>query len=308
MARTVKSGINTSVQGGSVKGASKGSLIIPTGTTAERSATTTAGQSCRLKYEYGTNKLKLDVVRSGVRETLAVSDSALDGNPIFISLGGDSTRVPTTQGVSVYGWECVHKGVGHYNPWENWRIGGFPENQSSLAVGIHSTGNSLAYKADQVWRHKDGLAPGYKMHWLLPTTQINGQIGQWSTSNAASGLTNVENLDSYWDWSWQTTTSEEIDTLKGFTFNTGNSNYSSTKWTDPSPGNTKFSIRYHSNNSIDIFDESNSAIIATKDAAGDGNPIYISWVAGGATVNQSQMQDDFFGGGDVGIALTTATV
>ena len=270
--------------------------------------TTTAGQSCRLKYEYGTNKLKLDVVRSGVRETLAVSDSALDGNPIFISLGGESTRVPTTQGVSVYGWEIAHEPLNYYNPWKNWRIGGFPENQSSLAVGIHSTGNPLAYKADQVWRHKDGLAPGYKMHWLLPTTQINGQIGQWSTSNADSGLTNVENLDTYWDWSWQTNTSEEIDALKGFTFNTGNSNYSSTKWTDPSPGNTKFSIRYHSNNSIDIFDESNSAIIATKDAAGDGNPIYISWVAGGATANQSQMQDDFFGGGDVGIALTTTTV
>ena len=270
--------------------------------------TTTAGQSCRLKYEYGTNKLKLDVVRSGVRETLAVSDSALDGNPIFISLGGESTRVPTTQGVSVYGWEIAHEPLNYYNPWKNWRIGGFPENQSSLAVGIHSTGNPLAYKADQVWRHKDGLAPGYKMHWLLPTTQINGQIGQWSTSNADSGLTNVENLDTYWDWSWQTNTSEEIDALKGFTFNTGNSNYSSTKWTDPSPGNTKFSIRYHSNNSIDIFDESNSAIIATKDTAGDGNPIYISWVAGGATANQSQMQDDFFGGGDVGIALTTTTV
>ena len=269
--------------------------------------TTTAGQSCRLKYDAGDNKLKLDVVRSGVRETLAVSDSALDGNPIFITLGGESTRIPTTQGVSVYGWETVHQGVGHYNPWGNWRIGGFPEN-TNLSVGIASTGNVLAYKADQVWRHKDGLAPGYKMHWLLPTTQINGQIGQWSSSNAASGLTNVENLDTYWDWSWQTNTSEEIDALKGFTFNTGNSNYSSTKWTDPSPGNTKFSIRYHSNNSIDIFDESNSAIIATKDAAGDGNPIYVSWVAGGATSNQAQMQDDFFGGGDVGIALTTATV
>ena len=271
--------------------------------------TTTAGQSCRIKYDAGDNKLKLDVVRSGVRETLAVSNSALDGNPVFISMGGDSTRIPTsTTGVEVYGWEIAHEPPGYYNPWKNWRIGGFPENQSSLAVGIHSTGNPLAYKADQVWRHKDGLAPGYKMHWLLPTTQINGQIGQWSTSNAASGLTNVENLNSYWDWSWQTTTSEEIDTLKGFTFNTGNSNYSSTKWTDPSPGNTKFSIRYHSNNSIDIFDESNSAIIATKDAAGDGNPIYISWVAGGATANQSQMQDDFFGGGDVGIALTTTAV
>jgi len=271
--------------------------------------TTTAGQSCRLKYDAGDNKLKLDVVRSGVRETLAVSNSALDGNPVFISMGGDSTRIPTsTAGVEVYGWECVHKGVGHYNPWNNWRIGGFPENVSGLSVGIHSTGNPLAYKADQVWRHKDGLAPGYKMHWLLPTTQINGQLGQWSSSNASSGLTNVENLDSYWDWSWQTNTSEEIDALKGFTFNTGNSNYSSTKWTDPSPGNTKFSIRYHSNNSIDIFDESNSAIIATKDAAGDGNPIYISWVAGGNTNSQAQMQDDFFGGGDVGIALTTTSV
>ena len=63
--------------------------------------TTTSGQSCRLKYDYSDNKLKLEVVRSGVRETLAVSDSALDGNPIFITLGGESTRLPTTQGVSV---------------------------------------------------------------------------------------------------------------------------------------------------------------------------------------------------------------
>lgn len=270
--------------------------------------TACAGTSMRMKYEYGTNKLVCERVTAGVRTKIAESSSALDGNPIFISLGGESTRVPTTQGVSVYGWECVHEPPNYYNPWKNWRIGGFPENQSSLAVGIHSTGQVLAYKADQVWRHKDGLAPGYKMHWLMPTTQINGQIGQWSSSNASSGLTNVENSDTFWDWSWQSNTSEEIDALKGFTFNTGNSNYSSTKWSDPSPGNTKFSIRYHSNNSIDIFDESNSDIIATKDVAGDGNPIYISWVAGGNTINQAQMQDDFFDGGDVGIALTATVV
>lgn len=270
--------------------------------------TTTAGQSCRIKYDAGDNKLKLDVVRSGVRETLAVSDSALDGNPIFISMGGDSTRVPTsTVGVSYYGWELVHEGVGHYNPWGNWRIGGFPEN-TALAVGIASTGNVLAYKADQAWRHKDGIPAGYKMHWLLPATQVNSQIGQWASSNASSGLTNVENNDTYFDWSWQTNTSEEIDALKGWTFNTSNSNYSATKWTDPSPGNTKFSIRYASNNTIDIFDESNSEVIATKDVNGDGNPIYITWAAGGATSTQAAMQDDFFGGGDVGIALTSASV
>ena len=268
--------------------------------------TTTAGQSCRIKYDAGDNKLKLEAVRSGVRETLAVSDSALDGNPVFISMGGDSTRIPTTTtGVQVYGWETVHQGVGHYNPWGNWRIGGFPENEG-LGVGV--TAGVLSYKADQVWRHKDGIPQGRKMHWLLPTTQANTQIGQWSSSNASSGLTNVENNDSFFDWSWQTNTSEEIDALKGWTFNTGNSNYSSTKWTDPSPGNTKFSIRYHSNNKVDIFDESAGAVIATKDVDGDGNPIFISWVAGGATSNQAQMQDDFFGGGDVGIALTSASV
>ena len=272
------------------------------------STTATAGHSCRLKYDYSDNKLKLEVVRSGVRETLAVSDSALDGNPIFISMGGDSTRMPSsTQGVQVYGWEIAHEPPGYYNPWNNWRIGGFPEN-TNLSVGIASTGNVLAWAADQVWRHKDGLAAGYKMHWLTPATHPNGQIGQWSSSNASSGLSNLENVDTYWDWSWQHNTSEEIDAVKGWTFNTSNSNYSATKWTDPNPGTTRISLRYHSDNSMDLFDETNSEIIISKSVANDGNPIYLSWVVGGATNNQNQMQDDFFNGGDVGIALTTTAV
>jgi len=136
------------------------------------------------------------------------------------------------------------------------------------------------------------------------TALIDGRVLKYDSS----GLTNVENSDTYFDWSWQTNTSEQIDALKGFAFNTSNSNYSATQWQDPNPGSTKFSIRYHSNNTIDLFDESNSEVIATKDTNGDGNPIYISWVAGGATNNQDQMVDDFFGGGDVGIALTTTAV
>jgi hypothetical protein len=271
-------------------------------------ATATAGKSMRLQYEYGTNKLVCYSVSAGVRTKLAESTSALDGNPIFITLGGESTRIPTTQGVSVYGWEIAHEPPGYYNPWNNWRIGGFPENQDLGGVGIHSTGNPLAWAADQVWRHKDGIPAGYKMHWLLPASHPNSQIGQWSATNASSGLTNLENNQTYWDWAFQSNTSEELDNLKGFTFNTSNPNYSATKWSDPSPGNTKFSIRYHSDNSIDLFDETNQAIIATKDVNGDGNPIYISWAGGGATSTQAAMQDDFFGGGDVGIALTTATV
>ena len=133
----------------------------------------------------------------------------------------------STVGVQYYGWETVHEPVDCYNPWGNWRIGGFPEN-TNLAVGITTNTSVLSYKQDQVWRHKDGLPVGYKIHWLLPTTQINGQLGQWSSSNASSGLGNVENTDTYWDWSWQTNTNEEIDQLKGFTFNTSNSNYTAT--------------------------------------------------------------------------------
>ena len=90
----------------------------------------------RLQYEYGTNKLVCYKVESGVRTKLGESTSALDGNPIFISMGGDSTRIPTsTTGVQVYGWEIAHTPPNYYNPWNNWRIGSFPEN-TNLAVGI----------------------------------------------------------------------------------------------------------------------------------------------------------------------------
>ena len=273
--------------------------------------TTTAGQSCRLKYDAGDNKLKMDVVRAGVRETIAISTSALDGNPIYISLGGESTRLPSVQGISVYGWECVHQGVNHYNPWNNWRIGGFPENQTSIGVGTHVSGNPLAYKVDQVWRHKDGIPSGYKMHWLTPASATNSRFGQWKTGNATSGLTNVESTTTYWDWGWRTNTSESLFEPVGMTLNTSNSNYNGSGtplWADPNPGSTKISIRYHSNNSLDVFDESNSEVIMTKDANCDGNPVYISWGADSETTTAAQMQDDFFGGGDVGIALTSASV
>ena len=163
-------------------------------------ATQTAGASMRLQYEYGTNKLVCYKVESGVRTKLGESTSALDGNPIFISMGGDSTRMPSsTTGVQVYGWEIAHTPPNYYNPWNNWRIGSFPEN-TNLAVGIASTGNVLAWQADQVWRHKDGIPVGHKMHWTLPASHPNSQIGQWSTTNASSGLTNLENNSTYWDW------------------------------------------------------------------------------------------------------------
>jgi len=272
-------------------------------------ATTTAGASMRLRYEHGTNKLVCDRVVAGVRTKIAESTSALDGNPIFISMGGESTRIPTTQGVSVYGWEFVHTPTGYYNPWNNWRVGGFPANVVGLTTGNHST--AVTIPQDTVLRHKDGLAQGYQMKWTTPVSSTgNPNIGQWKTTNAASGITDVDN-PIYWDWRYQTGGDEDIDgpDMVGMTINTSNSNYvggSDQEWRNPNPGTTQVGFRYHSNNTIDFYDFTGGEIIATVDATQDGNPVYISRGASNDDINTAgQFADDFFSGGNPGIALTT---
>ena len=55
MAKTVKSGLNTQVQGGFNKAAAKGALLIPTGTTDERDAVQQRGQ---LRFNSTTNFLE----------------------------------------------------------------------------------------------------------------------------------------------------------------------------------------------------------------------------------------------------------
>jgi len=269
----------------------------------------TAGTSMRLRYEQGTNKLVCYTVNAGVRTKIAESDSALDGNPIFISMGGDSTRLPTTQGVEVYGWEFAHTPTNHYNPWNNWRVEGFPANVVGLTTGNHAT--AVTIPQDTVLRHKDGLPQGYQMKWTTATSSTgNPNIGQWKTSNATSGITDVDNAI-YWDWRYQTGGDEDIDgpDMVGMTINTSNSNYvggSDQEWRDPAPGSTQVGFRYHTNNTIDFYDFTGSEIIATVNDTQDGNPVYISWGASNDDINTSgQFADDFFSGGDVSIATTT---
>ena len=271
----------------------------------------TAGMSCKLRYDAGDKKLYAEVVNAGIRTTLGVSNSALDGNPVYISLGGESTRLPTAQGVSVYGWECAHEPPNYYNPWKNWRIGGFPENQVGITTGDHAgEGTVLSFKADQVWRHKDGLPKGFQMTWTTAATITGNQtIGVWKTANASNGITGVE-ADVYWDWAFQTGGDEDIDgpDMVGMTINTSNSNYvggGDLEWENPDPGTTVIGLRYHSNNTIDLYDFTGDEVIGTVNATQDGNPVYISVTFSDPVTTTADMNDDFFGGGDVGIALTT---
>ena len=270
----------------------------------------TAGTSMRLRYEHGTNKLVCYTVNAGVRTKIAESDSALDGNPIFISMGGDSTRLPTTQGVEVYGWEFAHTPTNHYNPWNNWRVEGFPANVVGLTTGNHAT--AVTMPRNTVLRHKDGLPQGYQMKWTTASSSVgNPNIGVWKTSNATSGLTDVTN-PIYWNFSFETGGDEDIDSadMVGMTINTSNSNYDldggNPEWQDPAPGSTQIGFRYHSNNTIDLYDFTGSEVIATVNDTQDGNPVYISWGAENADITTaSDWADDFFGGGDVSIATTT---
>ena len=270
----------------------------------------TAGTSVRLRYELGTNKLVCYSLNAGVRTKLAESTSALDGNPIFISMGGDSTRLPVTSGVEVYGWEFAHTPSNHYNPWNNWRVEGFPANVVGLTTGNHST--AVTIPRNTVLRHKDGLPQGYQMKWTTAVSSTgNPNIGVWKTSNATSGLTDVTN-PIYWNFSFETGGDEDIDSadMVGMTINTSNSNYDldggNPEWQDPSPGSTQIGFRYHSNNTIDLYDFTGSEVIATVNDTQDGNPVYISWGAENADfTTASDWADDFFGGGDVSIATTT---
>ncbi len=276
-----------------------------------------SGTDFRIRYEHGTNKLKYFTVINSVRTLIATADVTLDGNPIFVTLGGERSYVPTATGVQVYGWEYVyHNNIKHnrdepwYNPWGQWRVNGFPSTVVGLSTGQHADAHTLRIERDSVLRHKDGLPKGYQMKWSTSSAVTgNHRVGIWKTSNPPYS----DDLDTQafapWDWSYQTGGDEDIDgpDMNGMTINTSNSNYvggSDQEWVNPNPGSTQIGLRYHNNDTVDLYDFTNSEVIATVDSAQDGNPIFIA-SAFNNEVGPTIFGDVFFGGGDVSIATTT---
>ena len=163
-----------------------------------------------------------------------------------------------------------------------------------------------------VLRHKDGIPKGYQMRWTSPSAITgNFRVGKWKTSNPASS----EDLDTQaltqWDWAFQIGGDEDIDgpDMVGMTINTSNSNYvggSDQEWNNPNPGVVQIGLRYHNNDTMDLYDFTGQEVIATVDGTQDGNPIYISG-SFSAEVGKNAFGDLFFGGGDVAIALTSTS-
>ena len=128
---------------------------------------------------------------------------------------------------------------------------------------------------------------------------INYFNGVWKSSNAPSGIANVEATHSLWDWGFKGTNQERFKNLLGMTFNTSNSNYNAGSgdpyWADPDPGSTIVRLRYKSDNSVDLYDVSNSAVIATKDVNLGGEAFYLYWGCGAGVTSLN----DLHGGGDL---------
>ena len=259
------------------------------------SAYNVAGKVIAMRYDYGDNKLKwYDLNTTGVETLITTASVACDGNKIRISASGNN-KAPQSPVLRYYGWEYKHTPTAYPQPWKNWRL-----NRPTSNAEI---------KIDTVLKSRRALLPGYYMRWTTSTTSPNFFVGQWKSSNAASGVANVEATDNLWDWGFKGNNSERFRNYIGFTPNASNPNYVANSgdpyWADPAAGTTQVQIRYHAtSNKIDLHDHTNNQIIATKDANGDGNGIYISWGTGHNIAGTAGVTDDFLGGGDVEIATS----
>ena len=251
---------------------------------------TATGKTMSLRYDNGDKKLKLyDITTSGAETLVGQSTTAVAGGaPIHLTLGGAAAKLLTATH-RYYGWEYVHTTSGPLGKslmHNNWRA-----NRPSNHDGIYN---------DAALRHIRGLIPGQKMVWSSGNTFQNARFGDWKSSNNATGISNPHSNDIYWNWSWMSNNGENWRNLQGFTFNTSNSNYSSgtPEWDPGADNNYTVSFRYKSDNSVDLYDETNSEVIATKDVNLDGSRIHLVWATGATVTN---ITDNFFGGGDVTI-------
>ena len=216
-----------------------------------------------LVYDYSSNKLQLWERSTGTysehRTLITTANDAEDGNPVTISgayevSGGD---LPTFTHKE-HTWEIV---ANEQTPDDTtWRDG---------------------VEANTVIRHGTALHPGEKMTCVTPNTWSNHYFS-WSYTGTATGQTSVHQ---HLDPSFRATGSEDLRENQGYTINPYATRYGSGTQTAAGMGGAKISLRYHLDNSLDVFDEDNEEVLFTKDVDMDGNPayLYIGFTAGASS-------------------------
>jgi hypothetical protein len=240
-----------------------------------------------LRYNFGNHKLQwLNVHTDGIETLIAEANTAEDGNGVLITCSGTSAEPPAFAH-RYYGWEYVHTRTQSPQPWRNWRID---------RPAVNDTING-----DTVLQYRLALIPGRYFQWTSTANDFVHTNGVWKSSNADTGLSNVEassNFATFWEWAWLTQNTESIHSLHGMTHNTGNTYYASGAggfWLDPDKGVTQIRLRYKSDNSVDIYDQTNSEVIATKDVDLGGEAFYLAFAFGAGITDTAK----FHGGGDL---------
>ncbi|MDP7368173.1 MAG: hypothetical protein QGH83_13060, partial [Candidatus Pacebacteria bacterium] len=206
-----------------------------------------------LTYDYSSMKLQLWERHIGAdaerRTLITTASTAEDGNPVTISagyevLGGD---IPTFT-VREHTWEIV---ANEMTPDDTtWRDG---------------------LEVNTVIRHGTALHPGEKMTCVAPNTWSNHYFSWDYTGTAIGQASIVGHLGDC----FRATSTEDIREQTGYTINPYAERYGSSTQTETGMGGAKISIRYHLDNSLDVFDEDNEEVLFTKDVDMDGNPAYL---------------------------------
>ena len=244
------------------------------------------GVVMRLRYEHSTNFLHLDAIQSGVRKRIATGNVSLGGDEILLTNSGDDAKALGLGTPYFYGMEYVHTATAYPQEYRGY-------NNQFLDWPTQNT----TLKAETVVRHIDGIMPGYKIHWTLPTesgNSIDFFFGDWKTSNASSGLTGNSSDTGRWNWGFDYDHSSEkilASNLHNMHFNERNSFYNPGVpdvvntdvefWQRPNNQNQKTNVswRYHKDNTIDLFDEDKGQVILNYITGLDGSAFKFAWVA-----------------------------
>ena len=206
-----------------------------------------------LVYDYSTLKLQLWERHTGVaaehRTLITTASVAEDGNPITLSCGYEDVGADLP--------DIIHRE-------HEWHI------IAELNDGEDESWQD-GTKTGTVMRHGTGLHVGEKMVITTPVAWRQHFFG-FDYTGAALGQTNVHvNTSS----AFRCDADEKLGVgVGGWTINTSATRYGSGTKTQIM-GGAKISIRYHLDNSVDIFDEDNNEVLFTKDVDMDGSVLYL---------------------------------
>ena len=223
--------------------------------TDDYSVTHGTTQLC-LRYDYTTMKLQMWDITGNREKLICTASVAEDGNPVTISAAVNGTS----------------------------SLPAFTVREQDFDIIATRDLTDISWRdgvlSDTVVKRNEAIHPGQKMSCTLLAAWQNQYMG-FDYTGATFGQTSVETNSTYL---LQMDSAERMFNKAGFTINTSAQRYDSGTGYMLAMGGVKISVRYHIDNSIDVYDEVHEEVLFTRNVAGNGNPIYLNLTVA-ATIN-----------------------